>query len=118
METITHHGHTFQIVDRVPLGYSIWNIGRNMLDGYLPLCRLSAYQPFPGGRNIKTDTLKAIRCEGAQTILAASSYGCGTIKEMENFIRTHKNTKPGTCAYAEVQKYKAALPFMRKIKWN
>ena len=26
----------FEIVDTVPLGYSIWNIGHNMPDGYLP----------------------------------------------------------------------------------
>lgn len=42
------HGvtHTFELVDHVPLGYSIWNIGKNMADGYLPLCRLAAVQPY------------------------------------------------------------------------
>ena len=37
-QTITHHGHTFELVDRVPRGYFVWNIGKNMIDGYLPLC--------------------------------------------------------------------------------
>lgn len=26
----------FEIVDTVPLGYSIWNIGHNMPDGFCP----------------------------------------------------------------------------------
>ena len=67
--------HTFQVVDFVPFGYEIWNIGKNMPKDYLPLCRLSAYQPFPGGRNIEVDTLKAIKIKGAQLILDAIGYG-------------------------------------------
>lgn len=40
--------HSFELVDRVPLGYSIWNIGENMADGYLPLCRLAAGAAISG----------------------------------------------------------------------
>ena len=47
--TITNREYTFELVDFVPLGYEIWNIGRNMAPGYLPLCRISARQPFQGG---------------------------------------------------------------------
>ncbi len=52
--------HKFEIVDRVPLGYHVWNIGENMPDGYLPLCRLCASQPFEGATAIDPSTLKAI----------------------------------------------------------
>ena len=31
----------FEVVDFVPAGYEIWNIGHNMIDGYLPLCRMA-----------------------------------------------------------------------------
>lgn len=117
--TLFHHGHLFDIVDHVPYGYQIWNIGKNMAPGYLPLCRLSQYQPFPGGRNIEVDTLKAIPCEGAQIILAAVGYGPDTIPTMEEYIKQHPNPKPyEEPAYSQVQKYKAALPYMRKLKWN
>ena len=116
MSTITVNGDTFEIVDFIPLGFSIWNIGKNMPDGYLPLCRLSQRQPFPGGRNIETDTLKAIKIEGAQTILAAVSRGCNTIEAMEAFVNEHADAAPGTCSYTEVQLYKAALPIMRQLK--
>lgn len=108
-------GHTFELVDFVPLGYLIWNIGENMADGYLPLCRLAAIQPFPGGRNIEVDTLKAIKCEGAQVILAAAGFGPETPDDMERYIERNKN-KPHR--QYEVEKMKAALPYMRKLKWN
>ena len=89
-QTITNNGDTFELVDRVPRGYLIWNIGKNMVDGYLPLCRLAYFQPFPGGRNIEVETLKAIKCEGAQTILAAIGWGPETPEEMERYIEKHE----------------------------
>ena len=43
-EYITHTAlnveHQYEVVDCVPKGYRIWPIGKNMLDGYLPLCKL------------------------------------------------------------------------------
>ena len=113
--TITHNGHTFELVDAVPLGYSIWNIGENMVDGYLPFCRLKQVQPFPGGRAIETDTLKAIKCEGAQIILAAVGYGPETPEEMERYIQKYSGNKNRAF---EVERMKKALPFMRKLKWR
>ena len=109
MEKITSGQHEFELVDYVPHGYIVWNIGKNMIDGYLPLCRLSACQPFPGGRSIETDTLKAIKTEHAQTILAGVGIGGDTIKEMERYIEKHPN-KWG------VDRMKKALPYMREIK--
>lgn len=116
MATITHQGLTFEIVDTAPLGYDIWNIGKNMVEGYLPFCRLSTHQPFPGATNIETDTLKAVKCEGAQIILAAIGRGPKTIKEMEAYIAKNRNAKPGTCAYTQIERYMAALPYMRQLR--
>ena len=107
----------FEIVDEVPLGYSIWNIGHCMPEGYLPFCRLSSRQEWDGAQQIETETLKAIKCEGAQIILAAIGSGVQTIEEMERYIEENRNAKPGTVAYAEVQKFETALPYMKKIKW-
>lgn len=82
--------HTFELVDRVPLGYSIWNIGKNMADGYLPFCRLAAVQPFPGGRDIEVNTLKCHKCEGAQVILEAADGGQ---KRLSRWNGTSRRTK-------------------------
>ena len=117
MSTIECSDDIFELVDNVPLGYQIWNIGENMIDGYLPLCRLSRFQPFPGGRNIETDTLKAIKIDGAQLILGAIGGGQDTIDKMERYINRYRNAQPGTWSYAQVQRMKKALPIMKQIKW-
>lgn len=114
-QTIPHHGYTFELVDRVPRGYFVWNIGKNMIDGYLPLCRLAYIQPFPGGRNIEIETLKAIKCEGAQTILAAIGWGPETPEEIEQYIERYE--RKGTYAM-EIKLMKKALPLMRQIRWD
>lgn len=112
--TITNEDDVFELVEEFPLGYHIWNIGKNMRDGYLPLCRLRPVQPFPGGREIEPDTLKAIKCDGAQVILAAIGYGPETPREMEQYIAKHAQDPRHAWI---VQRMEKALPFMRKIKW-
>lgn len=118
MQTIKSGEHVFEIVDKVPYGYMIWNIGTNMVDGYLPLCRLKAVQPFQGGREIEVDTLKAIKVDGAQIILEAIGGGQDTPEKMEAYVKRYRNAKPGTWSYRQVQRMKAALPIMRKFAWN
>lgn len=75
-----------------------------MIDGYLPLCRLASRQSFPGARDIDTDSLKAIKTDGAQIILAAIGYGPNTPETMEGYIKKHND-------YAS-RSMKAALPYM------
>lgn len=114
----SHHERTYEIVSAVPSGYMVWNIGHPVAGEYLPLCRLSQHQPFPGGRSIDVDSLKAIRCNGAQTILDAVGYGPGTLEEMERFVEKNKMARPGSARYRETERMKAALPFMRSLQWR
>ncbi|MCD7891633.1 MAG: hypothetical protein LUG26_07810 [Ruminococcus sp.] len=119
--TVSEFGYPtdiFQIVDSVPPGYQIWNIGEHMPEGYLPLCRLKTQQPFPGCCEVETHSLKAIKIEGAEKILEAIGGGQNTIKKMETYIKRYRNAKPGTWSYTQVQRIKAALPIMKQIKWN
>jgi hypothetical protein len=78
-------GDKFEIVNHWPLGYKIWNIGTNMADGYLPLCRLAAMQPFDGAQQIEADTLKCIPIDRAQDILKAAHCG-GSISELKAYV--------------------------------
>ena len=84
--TLHTERHTYEIVESVPKGYEIWNIGKYMAEGYLPLCRV-----IEGTNNVEADTLKAIECPGAQTILAAIGYGPKTVSEMEAFIKKYEH---------------------------
>ena len=110
--------HTYEIVNAVPFGYTVWNIGHLVAGEYLPLCRLSQYQPFPGCQRIDVDSLKAIRCDGAQTILDAVGYGPNTLEEMELFGDKHKMAQPGTSRHRMAERMKDALPFMRSLQWR
>lgn len=105
----------YEIVDEVPLGYMIWNIGENAPDGYLPFCRLSRHQPFEGGRNIETDTLKAMKVDGAREILAAVSAGHGTLAKMEGYVQGHRNPQKDW-EQRSVALCCKAIPYMRRIK--
>lgn len=114
------HNHPFgtnvyEIVDEVPLGYTIWNIGVNAPEGYLPFCRLSRHQRFEGGRDIETDTLKAMKVEGVQDILAAVSNGYRTLSEMKSYVNNHRIPKTD-CERRSVALCRKAIPFMLKIK--
>lgn len=119
MQTITNGRHTFEIVDRVPNGYMVWNIGKNMIDGYLPLCRLkrASEQPFEGGCAIETDTLKAIKLDGAQIVLAAFGFGPYDIPSMEKYVKRYSNSKT-LYVKRRVERMKAALEIMYTIVWE
>ncbi len=103
--------HSFEVIDYIPWGYRIWSIGKNMVDGYLPLCRLKFIQPFEGCMKIETDTLKAVRCDGAQVILAAVGHGYNTIPKMEEYLKAPKDEYLTNII-------KKALPYMKKLQWG
>lgn len=109
---VDKYGNKYEVVTEVPVGYLIWNIGKNMVPGYLPFCRLKAIQPFEGGRSVETDTLKAIKCAGAGVILTAIGYGEDTSADMQTFIKKHLHGREWKYL---VKRYKAAIPYMRAI---
>lgn len=104
---------TYEVVSTRPLGYEIWNIGKhNAPEGYLPFCRLSTGQPFPGGKNIEADTLRALKCDGWDTILDAIGFGPGNSAEMKRFIEKygHDPRRDWAC-----ERMRAAIPCLEKI---
>lgn len=107
------------ITDRIPCSYLIWNVSKDMLPkGYIPLCRLSDRQRYPGGRDIDADALLVIEAEGSDIILNAIGFGPNTLEGMEAFVQKNRNAKPGSLKYNDLQRVKKALPYMRKLKWN
>ena len=89
MKTLEVGNHVFEIVDSIPKGYVIWNIGRNMKDGYLPLCEV-----YEGTYHIKVETLKAIKLEKAQEVLEV--VGCVknvTPEELKRYYNRYKDSK-------------------------
>ena len=117
MNTLTHTTlgatHTYEIVDDVPCGYTIWNIGKNAPKGYLPLCRLT--RQFEGGREIEPDTLKAIKADGAEEILSAVGFGPTTLPEMERYVKRYGRSKT-PYVKSRVERCRKAIYYMQKIK--
>ncbi|HEY5588857.1 MAG TPA: hypothetical protein VIK86_07880 [Candidatus Paceibacterota bacterium] len=104
MENIIKGEHIFEVVTEIPYGYTIWNIGKNMNDGYLPLCQVGGYN----GCQVNISTLKALEVKEAQTILAAIGYGQKTIKDMQNYIDKNNNY--------QAERFKKAIEIMKNIK--
>ena len=114
-EIVSNGQHIFTVVKIAPLGYEIWNIGRHAPEGYIPFCRLKAVQPFDGCREIETDTLRAVKSEHWDVIMDAVGYGPATLKEMEKYVKKHKDNPTKANAVAKMEK---ALPYMREIEWR
>lgn len=111
----------YEIVDAIPRGYEIWNIGvANSPEGFLPLCRLSDRQPFDGGCAIDVESLKAIPCckESAETIFKAVRCGCETLDKTKK-IRDRLKRKNNRSYYEEykLRALDKGLAEMEKLKW-
>lgn len=98
-----HGKYTFEIVNRIPKGYIVWNIGDNMIDGYIPLCELTT------GYNINPNTLKAIGLVDAEVKILrdAAHYGICDLKKAKAAARinavTHYGNRKKTLGEAAVK---------------
>lgn len=108
--------HTYELVDSIPLGYSIWNIGpSNMAPGYLPLCRPLLPQPFDGARRIDGDSLKAIKVDGAEHVLIAIRSGDNTIAKMKRYIKRHQDSKDVDWVKRSIELYEKAIQVLETV---
>ena len=102
----------------IPCGYQIWNVPKDMLQkGYIPLCRPSDRQRYPGARDIDADALLAVETEGSDVIMEAIGFGPNNLESMEMFVKKNRDAKPGSLTYNDLQRVEKALPYMRKLRW-
>lgn len=73
---------TYEIVDSIPHGFFVWNIGSHAPDGFVPLCENAG----TGKYGINPDTLKAVRSDHADLILGCASSGARTPSEARDFL--------------------------------
>lgn len=117
MGVLRHNGRKFMLINYVPEHELIWNIGENMADGYVPFCRLKNIQPFDGAMEIDTNSLKAVRMDGAEKVLKAVRYGQNTVKKMRNYVKKYSNSKKANTLY-KVGLMKEALEVIEEFKAN
>lgn len=104
----------FRVTDgEIPLGYTIWNLGRNIPDGYLPLCR-----PRPNEPDFEdVDSLVCVPIAGSQVILDAVGVGYKTVCDMCHFIKKmarRKNLSPSE--KEDLARCEAAIPLLAKVR--
>lgn len=83
------HGHKFRIVSQLPMDMRVWNIGRNMPEGWLPLCKLlNSPDPWKAKYWIDPDQLCCIPCKEAWEVMHITTMtGVGNIAEMEEYLK-------------------------------
>lgn len=117
MRTITTGSmkkHTFEIVDKIPTGFFVWNIGDNMkMDEYIPLCE----KLCPNDKDsydINPATLKAIKLdpETVKILREAAHYGVTSKKAAE---KTLKRTPKTIMAKRKFEFAKQTIEIFEKI---
>ena len=82
----------FEIVEKIPDGFFVWNIGDNMgLDEYIPICE-DLHPEDKDNYEIKTSTLKAIRLsrEEVETLREAAHVGIVSKKTAEKALKSKR----------------------------
>ena len=82
----------FEIVEKIPAGFFVWNIGDNMgLDEYIPICK----DLHPGDKEnfeIDTASLKAIKLpiNEVKTLRQAASWGVNSKATAEKALKSKR----------------------------
>lgn len=113
MEYLKHGQYTYELVDYVPKGYEIWNIGHHMKDGYLPIVESGGYD----GCQVILETMKAIKLDGAQTVLKAVGRGQTTKEKMEKYVKRYANSTSKSTRI-HLARLQAALKELESIEFE
>lgn len=96
MKTIIAAGdRKFEVVDHIPDGFTVWNIGENMgTCDYIPLCE----KMFPGNKecyDINPGTLKALPLpqDDVLTLRKAAGYGVIDLKSARRALNRTPKTR-------------------------
>lgn len=82
--------HVFEIVEKIPAGFFIWNIGENMgTHEYIPLCE-DLHPENKDDYSINPETLKAVKVspDEWEKLNKAASVGVGNLKAAEKALKT------------------------------
>ena len=82
----------FEIVEKIPVGFFIWNIGENMgTDEYIPICE-DLHPEDKDNYEINTSTLKAIRLrlEYVEALREAAHAGIVSKKTAEKALKSKR----------------------------
>ena len=89
---LNDRGDIFEIVEKIPSGFFVWNIGENMgTDEYIPICE-DLHPDDKDNYEINTSTLKAIRLsrEDVEVLREAAHIGIVSKKTAEKALKSKR----------------------------
>ena len=90
--TLCEKTDVFEIVEKIPAGFFVWNIGENMgTHEYIPFCQ----NLYPGSKenfDINPATLKAIKVSTEEwgRLTEAAHCGVGNLKQAEKALKSKR----------------------------
>ena len=82
----------FEIVEKIPVGFFVWNIGENMgTHEYIPVCE-DLHPEDKDDYNINPATLKAVKVspEEWEKLDKAANWGVGNLKHAEKALKSKR----------------------------
>ena len=83
----------FEIVEKIPVGFFIWNIGENMgTHEYIPVCE-DLHPEDKDNYEINTATLKAVKVspDEWEKLDKAANCGVGNLKQAEKALKSKRH---------------------------
>nr|DAT84032.1 MAG TPA: hypothetical protein [Bacteriophage sp.] len=104
----------FKIVNKIPFGFYVWNIGENMgSDEYIPLCQ-DLYPGIKDDYSINPDTLRAIKLPKEEVELLREAAGWG-VTSLETARKALKSRRRGCIAEKERENARKTIDIFERI---
>lgn len=90
--TLCEKTDIFEIVEKIPVGFFIWNIGENMgTHEYIPVCE-DLHPEDKDDYRINPATLKAVKVspEEWEKLDKAANWGVGNLKQAEKALKSKR----------------------------
>ena len=90
---LSNRNDIFEIVEKIPAGFFVWNIGENMgTDEYIPICE-DLHPEDKDNYEINPNTVKAIRLsvEEVKALRKAASVGINSKKTAEKALKSKRS---------------------------
>jgi hypothetical protein len=91
--TLCEKTDIFEIVEKIPVGFFVWNIGENMgTHEYIPVCE-DLRPEDKDNYEINTATLKAVKVapDEWEKLDKAASWGVGNLEQAEKAIKSKRH---------------------------
>lgn len=90
--TLCEKTDVFEIVEKIPVGFFVWNISENMgTHEYIPVCE-DLHPEYKDNYEINTATLKAVKVtpDEWKKLDKAASWGVGNLKQAEKALKSKR----------------------------